>query len=73
MYEELTKARNELKIIQTRAFEENQQLAQQIANAKYGHNVVCACVHVLSACVVCACVLSACVCPCIHAYACVWI
>ena len=63
MYEELTKARNELKIIQTRAFEENQQLAQQIANAKYGHNVVCVCVHVLSACV----------CTCIHTRACVWI
>ena len=32
MYEELTKARSELKTIQTRAFEENQQLAQQLAN-----------------------------------------
>ncbi|XP_065906639.1 centrosomal protein of 162 kDa-like isoform X1 [Dysidea avara] len=34
VYEELTKARNELKTIQMRAFEENQQLAQQLANAK---------------------------------------
>jgi len=35
VYEELTKARSELKTIQTRAFEENQQLAQQLANTKY--------------------------------------
>ena len=41
MYEELTKARNELKTIQMRAFEENQQLAQQLANAK----CVCVCVR----------------------------
>jgi len=34
VYEELTKARSELKIIQTTAFEENQQLTQQLANAK---------------------------------------
>ena len=40
MYEELTKARSELKTIQTRAFEENQQLAQQLANAKC---VACVC------------------------------
>jgi len=46
VYEELTKARSELKTIQTRAFEENQQLAQQLANAK----CVCVCVSVCMCC-----------------------